>query len=69
VSAVLIVIWTLSGMGYPWFAWIVGPWGAVMLARWATGNHPDGNQRQVRDSHHDQLPWDGKQDQGDGTPP
>ena len=69
VSAVLIVIWTLSGMGYPWFAWIVGPWGAVMLARWATGNHPDGGQHQVRgSSHHEQLPWDGKQDQGDGSP-
>ena len=69
VSAVLIVIWTLSGMGYPWCAWIVGPWGAVMLARWATGNHPDGGQHQVRgSSHHEQLPWDGKQDQGDGSP-
>ncbi len=31
VSAVLIVIWALSGMGYPWFAWIIGPWGAVLL--------------------------------------
>jgi hypothetical protein len=69
VSAVLIVIWTLSGMGYPWFAWIVGPWGAMMLARWVTGNHPDGQQRQVRDARHDQLPWDGKQDRGDGSQP
>jgi hypothetical protein len=71
VSAVLIVIWTLSGMGYPWFAWIVGPWGAVMLARWITGNHPDGGQqRQVRGPHHhDQLPWDGNRDQADPPPP
>jgi Domain of unknown function (DUF1707) len=44
VSAVLIVIWALTGMGYPWFAWVIGPWGAVMLGRWVTGNHPDGPQ-------------------------
>src|SRR5437763_4850933 len=25
VSAVLIVIWALAGMGYPWFAWVIGP--------------------------------------------
>ena len=70
VSAVLIVIWTLSGMGYPWFAWIVGPWGAVMFARWITGSHPDGGQRQVGgSSQHDQLPWEGKQDQGGDSSP
>ena len=69
VSAVLIVLWALSGMGYPWFAWIVGPWGAIMLARWVTGNHPDGQQHHVHGSHHEQLPWDESQDQGDGSPP
>ncbi len=42
ISAVLIVIWVLAGMGYPWFAWIVGPWGALLLARWISGGHPDG---------------------------
>ncbi len=39
VSAVFIVIWVLAGFGNPWFLWIVGPWGAVMLARWISGGH------------------------------
>ena len=71
VSAVLVVIWTLSGMGYPWFAWIVGPWGAIMLARWVTGSHPDGQQRhQVRGPQPPgQLPWDGDRDQAERPPP
>jgi hypothetical protein len=71
VSAVLIVIWTLSGMGYPWFAWIVGPWGAIMLARWVTGNHPDGQQHhQVRGPQPPgQLPWEGDRDQAERPPP
>jgi Domain of unknown function (DUF1707) len=71
VSAVLVVIWTLSGMGYPWFAWIVGPWGAIMLARWVTGNHPDGQQHhQVRGPQPPgQLPWDGDRDQAERPPP
>jgi Domain of unknown function (DUF1707) len=42
VSTVLVVLWALSGMGYPWFAWVAGPWGAVMLARWISGGHPGG---------------------------
>jgi hypothetical protein len=40
VSLVLIVIWVLSGAGYPWFLWAVGPWGALMLASWISGGHP-----------------------------
>ncbi|MGH3273786.1 MAG: DUF1707 SHOCT-like domain-containing protein [Streptosporangiaceae bacterium] len=43
-SAVLIVIWALSGMGYPWFAWVVAPWGALMAVRWVAGGHPGGQQ-------------------------
>jgi hypothetical protein len=37
VTLVLIVIWALSGGGYPWFLWAVGPWGALMLADWVSG--------------------------------
>ena len=48
VSAVFIVIWALSGTGYPWFAWIIGPWGALLIGRWLTGNHPDGADRDRR---------------------
>lgn len=43
ISLVLVVIWLLSGAGYPWFAWVVGPWGAVLLGRWISGTHPDGS--------------------------
>jgi hypothetical protein len=69
VSAVLIVIWALAGMGYPWFAWIIGPWGAVMLGRWVSGGHPDGPGHGHRDRHHNQQ---GKLPGGPppgGTPP
>jgi hypothetical protein len=41
VSSVLVVIWLLSGAGYPWFLWVAAPWGVLMLVRWLTGGHPD----------------------------
>jgi fatty acid desaturase len=31
VNAVLVVIWALSGRGYPWFLWPLGMWGAFVL--------------------------------------
>jgi len=31
VNAVLVVIWALSGRGYPWFLWPLGIWGAFVL--------------------------------------
>jgi hypothetical protein len=40
---VCFVIWALSGTGYLWPLWIAAPWGAVMLARWISGGHPDGH--------------------------
>jgi hypothetical protein len=42
-SLVLIVIWVLTGAGYPWPLWVIGPWGAVMAGRWIIGSHPDGH--------------------------
>jgi len=44
-SLVLIVIWVLTGAGYPWPLWVIGPWGAVMAGRWIIGSHPDGHGR------------------------
>jgi hypothetical protein len=44
-SLVLIVIWVLTGAGYPWPLWVIGPWGAVMAGRWIVGSHPDGHGR------------------------
>ena len=48
VSAVLIVIWVIAGASYPWFLWIVGPWGALMFARWISGGHPGHDHRGPR---------------------
>jgi len=31
VNAVLVVIWALSGRGYPWFLWPLGIWGVFLL--------------------------------------
>jgi hypothetical protein len=49
VSLVCFVVWLLSGHpGSLWFLWIAGPWGALMLGRWLTGNHPDHRGRSRR---------------------
>ena len=31
VNGVLVVIWALSGQGYPWFLWPLGIWGIFVL--------------------------------------
>jgi Domain of unknown function (DUF1707) len=51
VSAIFIVIWVLSGAGYPWFLWIVGPWGAAIFARWISGRHPGQDHHKGRRDH------------------
>jgi Domain of unknown function (DUF1707) len=52
VSCVVIffVIWALTGHGYLWPLWIVGPWGAILLGRWVTGSHPQGGPKSVQGS-------------------
>jgi uncharacterized protein DUF1707 len=69
-SAVLIVIWALAGMGYPWFAWVIAPWGVMLFGRWVSGGHPDGN-RQDHDKPHGRPPGElpGDQDGRPGGPP
>lgn len=39
VSLINVVIWALVSVGnaefvYPWWIWVAGPWGAVLLASW-----------------------------------
>jgi len=46
----LFVIWALTGHGYLWPLWIVGPWGAILLGRWVVGLHPQGGRKGVRGS-------------------
>lgn len=41
------VIWALTGRGYPWPLWIIGPWGAILVGRWVIGLHPDGDRRRI----------------------
>jgi Domain of unknown function (DUF1707) len=76
VSAVLIVIWALAGHSYPWFAWIIGPWGVMLLGRWISGGHPDGGQHHQhgpgRPGQPSELPGDqggGPGDRGPGGGP
>jgi len=45
VSLVTFVIWLISaatgGGTDPWFLWVVGPWGALLLARYLTTRRPN----------------------------
>jgi hypothetical protein len=39
VSVINLVIWAIISLStfswiYPWWIWVAGPWGAVLLARW-----------------------------------
>lgn len=43
VTLVCVVVWLLTGAGYPWPLWVAGPWGAVMAGRWILGTHPGGS--------------------------
>ncbi|HTP14900.1 MAG TPA: DUF1707 domain-containing protein [Streptosporangiaceae bacterium] len=76
VTLVLVVVWAISGFGAPWFLFVAGPWGAILLGRWISGapqNGPrggphrgprDGRRRPARPG---QLPGD--HDQLGGAPP
>lgn len=57
-SLLLIVIWVLTGAGYPWPLWVIGPWGGVLLGRWIFGSHPEGQR------HRGQIGGGGGTDQG-----
>ncbi len=69
VSAVLVVLWVLTNAGSPWFLWIVAPWGLILLGRWISGGHPDGNHPGQHNQHglHDRPPGELPGDQG-GSP-
>ena len=42
VSLICCLIWVLAGAhGDPWPAWVAGPWGAVLGARWLASIGPD----------------------------
>jgi len=31
INAFLVLIWALSGSGYPWFLWVMGGWGIGLV--------------------------------------
>ncbi len=31
VNIICFLIWALTGGGYPWFLWVLGPWGIVII--------------------------------------
>jgi hypothetical protein len=39
ITSICLVIWLLAGasLANPWFLWLIGPWGILMLGRWLTG--------------------------------
>jgi hypothetical protein len=42
VSLINILIWgiicvTTTSWVYPWWIWVAGPWGAMLLAGWLSG--------------------------------
>lgn len=47
VNLVCFVIWLLvavpTGAWYPWWIWVAGPWGALMLAGQLFGSRDDGD--------------------------
>jgi hypothetical protein len=36
VNLICIVVWALSGFGYPWWLWVAGPWGAALAGTYFT---------------------------------
>jgi hypothetical protein len=39
ITSICFVVWLVTGgsLTNPWFLWIVGPWGVLMLGRWIAG--------------------------------
>jgi uncharacterized membrane protein len=66
VSLICAVVWAISGRGFPWFLWVAGPWGAILLGRWVFGSGPHGGPH-GRPPPRGQLPGD--HDQLGGAPP
>lgn len=60
VSLATFVVWLLSGAsGGLWFLWVVVPFGAVMLGRWAMGGPGPGRPGRSRPDHRDHRRGEG----------
>ena len=63
ISSICFFVWLVTGgsLANPWFLWIVGPWGLLMLGRWITGvpahdHGPDGSNAPGFARHHGGAP-------------
>jgi hypothetical protein len=36
VNAFLVLVWWMSGAGYPWFLWVIGGWGIGVVSHGVT---------------------------------
>jgi Domain of unknown function (DUF1707) len=51
-SVIVLTIWLATSIAagdllYPWPVWVIGPWGAVLLAQSITGRGDDGGRRRL----------------------
>jgi Domain of unknown function (DUF1707) len=51
-AVIVLTIWLATSIAagdllYPWPVWVIGPWGAVLLAQSITGRGDDGGRRQL----------------------
>jgi Domain of unknown function (DUF1707) len=51
VNLVCLVVYGLSGGGYPWFLWVAGPWGAVLAGTYWTLGAGKSSRHQVGPGH------------------
>jgi Domain of unknown function (DUF1707) len=64
VNLVCLVVWAISGFGYPWWLWVAGPWGAVIAGSYlSVGPGGPGRRELGSGQAPHQLP--GGQDSGD----
>ncbi|MGY1622383.1 DUF1707 domain-containing protein [Geodermatophilus sp. SYSU D00965] len=52
-AVIVLTIWLATSIAagdllYPWPVWVIGPWGAVLLAQSITGRGDDGGRRRLR---------------------
>jgi hypothetical protein len=48
VNLICLVVWAVSGFGYPWFLWVAGPWGAALAGSYATVGAGRASRRELR---------------------
>ncbi len=50
-AAIVVSIWLITSLAggwvYPWPIWVIGPWGAVLLAQSVTGSRDRGRDRRL----------------------